>query len=109
MYEERTNKHGEGEVVKEGAVPPYLLDRQHVSRAKVLSNMIKQKRKEKAGKWEVPLPKVRPISEDEMFKVIKTGKKRSTFHSLSLILSFSHSLILSLSLSPSSISLSLFI
>jgi hypothetical protein len=25
----------------------------------VLSNTIKQKRKEKAGKWEVPLPKVR--------------------------------------------------
>ena len=29
-----------------------------VDRAKVLSNTIKQKRKEKAGKWEVPLPKV---------------------------------------------------
>ena len=29
-----------------------------VERAKVLSNTIKQKRKEKAGKWEVPLPKV---------------------------------------------------
>lgn len=25
----------------------------------MLSNTIKQKRKEKAGKWEVPLPKVR--------------------------------------------------
>ena len=30
-----------------------------VERAKVLSNTVKQKRKEKAGKWEVPLPKVR--------------------------------------------------
>ena len=30
-----------------------------MDRAKVLSNSIKQKRKEKAGKWEVPLPKVR--------------------------------------------------
>lgn len=29
-----------------------------VDRAKVLSNTVKQKRKEKAGKWEVPLPKV---------------------------------------------------
>lgn len=46
-----------------------------VDRAKVLSNTIKQKRKEKAGKWEVPLPKVRPIAEDEMFKVLKTGKR----------------------------------
>lgn len=32
-----------------------------VDRAKVLSNTIKQKRKEKAGKWEVPLPKVRSL------------------------------------------------
>ena len=32
-----------------------------VDRAKVLSNTIKQKRKQKAGKWEVPLPKVFPL------------------------------------------------
>ena len=30
---------------------------EQAARAKVLSNSIKQKRKEKAGKWEVPLPK----------------------------------------------------
>lgn len=30
-----------------------------VDRAKVLSNTVKQKRKHKAGKWDVPLPKVR--------------------------------------------------
>eukprot|EP00775_Hariotina_reticulata_P005557 gene5557-5794_t len=34
-----------------------------------------KKRKEKAGKWEVPLPKVRPVAEDEMFKVLKSGKR----------------------------------
>jgi ribosome biogenesis protein NSA2 len=33
------------------------LDRETQQRAKVLSNMVKQKRKEKAGKWDVPLPK----------------------------------------------------
>eukprot|EP00963_Diacronema_lutheri_P007391 scaffold649_cov347-Pavlova_lutheri.AAC.30 len=59
-----------------GAVPAYLLDREQVQRAKVLSNTIKQKRKEKAGKWEVPLPKVRPMAEDEMFKVLHSGKRR---------------------------------
>jgi len=75
-HEERLNKHKEADTVEEGAVPVYLLDRQRVSRAKILSNSVKQKRKEKAGKWEVPLPKVRPISEDEMFKVIKTGKRQ---------------------------------
>lgn len=58
------------------ALPAYLLDRQKVSRAKVLSNTIKQKRKEKAGKWDTPLPKVRPMAMDEMLKVIKTGKRK---------------------------------
>jgi len=38
---------------------------------------VKQKRKEKAGKWSVPIPKVRPIAEAEMFKVIKTGKRKA--------------------------------
>lgn len=76
MHQERDNKHADGDVVKDGAVPAYLLDRQNVSRAKILSNMIKQKRKEKAGKWDVPLPKVKPVSEDEIFKVVKTGKRQ---------------------------------
>jgi len=58
------------------ALPAYLLDREVTTRAKVLSNTIKQKRKEKAGKWSVPLPRVKPISEDEMFRVVKTGKRR---------------------------------
>lgn len=56
-------------------LPAYLLDRDEQNRSKVLSNMIKQKRKEKAGKWSVPLPSVKGISQDEVFKVIKTGKR----------------------------------
>ena len=78
----RINQHFEGDrkstdadTVPDGAVPAYLLDRQQQTRSKVLSNTLKQKRKEKAGKWDVPLPKVRPIAEDEMFKVVKTGKR----------------------------------
>jgi len=58
------------------ALPTYLLDRQEVSRAKVLSNTVKQKRKEKAGKWTVPIPKVKPIADDEMFKQQKSGKRQ---------------------------------
>ncbi len=61
---------------EEGAIPAYLLDRNEVNRTKVLSNMIKQKRKEKAGKWKVPVEKVKAMSEDEMFKVLKTGKRK---------------------------------
>lgn len=76
MHEERKTKQRTNDNVPEGAVPAYLLDREGQTRAKVLSNMIKQKRKEKAGKWEVPLPKVKGVSETEVFKVVKTGKTR---------------------------------
>ena len=76
MHEERKTKKKNNEEVPEGAVPAYLLDREGQTRAKVLSNMVKQKRKEKAGKWDVPLPKVRGMSEGEVFKVVKTGKTR---------------------------------
>jgi len=41
------------EEVPEGALPPYLLDREKQSRAKILSNTIKQKRKEKAVKFSI--------------------------------------------------------
>lgn len=76
MHEERNTKQKDNDNVPEGAVPAYLLDRETQTRAKVLSNMIKQKRKEKAGKWDVPLPKVKGVSENEVFKVVKTGKTR---------------------------------
>ena len=58
-------------------VPAYLLDREKQSRAKILSNTIKQKRKEKAGKWDVPIPKVKAVSEAEVFRVVQSGKRRS--------------------------------
>lgn len=57
-------------------MPAYLLDRADEKQAKILSNMVKQKRKEKAEKYSVPLPRVRGISEEEIFKVIKTGKSK---------------------------------
>lgn len=57
-------------------IPPYLFDRGEQTRSKVLSNTIKQKRKEKAGKWNVPIPKVGAVSDAEVFKVLRTGKRR---------------------------------
>ena len=48
MHQEKKTKTRNPEKVPDGAVPAYLLDREGQSRAKVLSNMIKQKRKEKA-------------------------------------------------------------
>lgn len=62
--------------IPEGALPVYLLDRDIKKDAKILSNMIKQKRKEKAGKWNVPIPKVKTQSESEVFKVMRSGKSK---------------------------------
>lgn len=56
-------------------LPQYLLDRTQPTSAKALSSAIKNKRAEKAAKFSVPLPRVRGIAEEEMFKVVKTGKK----------------------------------
>lgn len=76
------NVHQEGsskqaaDLPEAGAVPAYLLDRENVTRAKTLSNTVKQKRKEKAGKWTVPIPKVKPIADDEMFRSMASGKRK---------------------------------
>ncbi|TQE02641.1 hypothetical protein C1H46_011710 [Malus baccata] len=54
-----------------------LVHKRSETAQKILNNTIKQKRKEKAGKWEVPLPKVRPVAEDEMFKILRSGKRKT--------------------------------
>ena len=56
-------------------LPTFLLDRSNPSTAKALSSAIKHKRSEKAAQFSVPLPRVKGISEEEMFKVVHTGKK----------------------------------
>lgn len=76
MHEEKQTKAKDADNVPEGAVPAYLLDRETQTRAKVLSNMVKQKRKEKAGKWSVPIPQVKQMGEDEVFKVLATGNRK---------------------------------
>mmetsp|Transcript_1044 Transcript_1044/g.1628 ORF Transcript_1044/g.1628 Transcript_1044/m.1628 type:complete len:269 (-) Transcript_1044:47-853(-) len=80
-YEEKLKKNKpnqprDDEDVPEGALPAYLLDREEVNRSKILSNTIKQKRKEKAGKWAVPVPTVKALTEDEMFRIMRSGKRK---------------------------------
>lgn len=76
MHQEGSNKHANDDKLPNDAVPAYLLDREGVSRAKILSNTVKQKRKEKAGKWTVPIPKVKPVTDDEMFHQVRSGKRQ---------------------------------
>ena len=75
-HDERNIKQKDSSNVPEGALPTFLLDREGQRDAKALSTAIKQKRKDKAAKYAVPLPKVRGIAEDEMFKVMRTGKSK---------------------------------
>merc|ERR1719412_2804021 len=75
-HQEKKTKGKKDAPAEEGAVPAYLLDREHETQAKNISSMVKQKRKEKAGKWEVPIPAVKMQSEAEVFKVLKSGKTR---------------------------------
>ncbi|KAH9055043.1 ribosomal protein S8e/ribosomal biogenesis NSA2 [Lactarius vividus] len=74
-HDERNVKQKDSNV-PDGALPTFLLDREGQRDAKALSTAIKQKRKDKAAKYAVPLPKVRGIAEDEMFKVMRTGKSK---------------------------------
>lgn len=61
--------------VGEGAVPAYLLDRKDRTEGKALSQQVKQKRQDKAAKFNVPIPKVRMQSENEVFRQMKSGKR----------------------------------
>ena len=72
---ERNVKSSEAAEPSTTPLPQYLLDRSSEKNAKALSSAIKQQRNEKAARFSVPLPKVKGISEEEMFSVVKTGKK----------------------------------
>jgi ribosome biogenesis protein NSA2 len=73
--EEKNVKSSEPAEDSKTALPQYLLDRSNEKNAKALSSQIKQKRNEKAARFSVPIPKVKGVSEEEMFKVVTTGKK----------------------------------
>ncbi|GMI71101.1 hypothetical protein like AT5G06360 [Hibiscus trionum] len=62
------------------------MDRENTTRAKVLSNTIKQKKERESWKMGGPYTQgekmfflcyVRPVAEDEMFKVIRSGKRKT--------------------------------
>ena len=76
MHNEETGEHKNDKDAPKGAIPAYLMDREGVSRSKILSNTVKQKRKEKAGKWDVPISKMRAVPEAEIFKVLRSGKRK---------------------------------
>lgn len=75
-HDERNVKQKDEEAKPDGALPTFLLDREGQKDAKAMSSAIKQKRKDKAAKYAVPLPKVRGVAEEEVFKVMRTGKSK---------------------------------
>jgi ribosome biogenesis protein NSA2 len=65
---ETSNVKGAGATESEPSnpIPAYLLDRSNPTTAKSLSSAIKNRRKEAAAKFSVPLPKVRGMTEEEV-------------------------------------------
>lgn len=59
------------------ALPAFLLDRNTNEQAKEISSKIKQKRKENAAKYTVPIAKVEGLSEAEVFGVVTSGKRKN--------------------------------
>ncbi len=76
-HEERDVKQTSTQEDPSTALPTYLLDREKQKDAKALSSALKERRKDKAARFAVPLPQVRGIAEDEAFKVVKSGKRKS--------------------------------
>ena len=76
------------EKTEEGAVPAYLLDRKDKTEGKALSQQVKQKRKDKAAKFNVPLPAVRMQSENEVFRPLTSGKRGKSWKRLVTKVSF---------------------
>lgn len=60
-HEERNVKSKEAAEPSTEALPQYLLDRSNDKNAKALSSAIKNKRKESAARFSVPLPKVKVL------------------------------------------------
>lgn len=77
QHEERDIKAASTSAQPDQALPTYLLDRENQKDAKALSSAVKERRKDKAARYSVPLPQVRGIAEDEAFKVMKSGKRKS--------------------------------
>ncbi|KAI0184125.1 ribosomal protein S8e/ribosomal biogenesis NSA2 [Xylaria flabelliformis] len=73
---EEKNVKSAGDKDPSQPLPSYLLDRNNPQQAKSLSSAIKNRRSEKSARYSVPIPKVSGISEEDMFKVINTGKRK---------------------------------
>ena len=70
QHDERDVKKSTAPSDPETALPAYLLDREGQKDAKALSSAVKERRKDKAARYAVPLPQVRGIAEDEAFKAV---------------------------------------
>lgn len=77
IHAERKKKKVAEEVIAEGAIPAYLLDREKQAAIQAITTQLKEQRQNKAGKYAVPVPQARGISEAEAFKVMKSGKRKN--------------------------------
>lgn len=63
--------------IESSPLPHFLLDREVQERVRDINDKIKQQRQEKGSKYSVPLPKIHPLPEKEVFGVVTSGKNKS--------------------------------
>merc|ERR1712181_59586 len=73
-HQEKKTKQSAEAPADKGAVPAYLMDREQQSQAKVISNMVKQKRKEKVASGRCPYPLSGPSLSLKCSKCSNLGK-----------------------------------
>lgn len=64
-------------IIDASALPGYLLDRNVQEEGRSLNSKIKQRRKDKAAKFTVPIAKVEGVSEAEVFGIVTSGKRKN--------------------------------
>jgi ribosome biogenesis protein NSA2 len=62
---------------KTDPLPHFLLDREMQDKARDISNKLKQKRQDKCAKYDVPIPRLNPLPESQVFGVVASGKRKS--------------------------------
>merc|ERR1711976_126126 len=73
---EDQNQKKMSEFQQQNVIPVYLMERENLPKSKVLTNNLREKRREKSNRWAVPLPKIRALNETETVKIEKTGKRK---------------------------------
>eukprot|EP00767_Chilomastix_cuspidata_P007612 gnl/Chilomastix_cuspidata/835.p1 GENE.gnl/Chilomastix_cuspidata/835~~gnl/Chilomastix_cuspidata/835.p1 ORF type:complete len:261 (-),score=120.09 gnl/Chilomastix_cuspidata/835:1032-1814(-) len=76
QHEEKTTNRKAEKPTTSAPLPAYLLDRGEAVRSKVLAAAARQRTASRSTAHALPIPRVRPQSESEVLRVLRTGKRK---------------------------------